>query len=136
MALANTIEKSINNTEYQVESYLGKNGNIDTYIVNNKNDGRKYICKTRISSAPADLYEKELYGYLSKQRNLTKFINPLQSQIIDSSTNMTHSFYPIMNGISLAGITPYLRQLEPDEQTILSRVIIKNLLEEIGRAHV
>jgi serine/threonine protein kinase len=126
---------SINNTEFKVESYIGKKGQYDAYIVNNKNDGRKYICKSRTSSKPEDVYEKDLYKYLAKQGNLTKFINPLQTQIIDPSTNKTHSFYPILNGIPLSAALKHLRQLEPTEQEVLSRVIIKNLLEALGNLH-
>ena len=126
---------SINNTDFKVESYIGISGNYNTYIVNNKNDGLKYICKSRTSSPQSDQYESQLYNYLAKQRNMTKFINPLKTQIIDKSINMTHSFYPVMNGISLARITPHLKEMNPDEYQIISRIIIKNLLEAIGNLH-
>ena len=126
---------SINNTDFQVESYIGKKGIYDTYLVNNKNNGTRYICKSRTTSKTEDNYEKDIYKYLSKQRNITKFINPLISQVSDVVNNKTHSFYPIVNGIPLADAIKYLRQLAPDEQEILSRVIIKNLLEAVGALH-
>ena len=126
---------SINNTEFQVESYIGKKGTYDTYLVNNKNNGNKYICKSRSSSKLEDIYEKELYSYLAKKQNLTRFINPLQSQVIDRANNKTHSFYPIVNGIPLSGASKYLQQLAPAEKDILSRIIIKNLLEAVGALH-
>ena len=129
------ITNSINNTDYQVESYLGKNGVNETYIVNNKNDGSKYICKSRQSAKQADYYEKNLYKYLARNINLSKFINPLQTQIIDTASNMTHSFFPIMNGISLSAISPHLKSLDAEDRTILTRIIIKNLLEAIGHLH-
>ena len=122
------ITNSINNTNYQVESYLGKHGENETYIVNNKNDGSKYICKSRQSAKQADYYEKNLYKYLTQKTNLSKFINPLQTQIIDTSSNMTHSFYPIMNGISLSAISPHLKSLDAEDRTILTRIIIKNIV--------
>ena len=59
----------------------------------------------------------------------------MQSQIIDSNTNKTHSFYPIINGIPLSSLTRYLKKLTPSEQNILSRVIIKNLLEAVANLH-
>lgn len=126
---------SINNTDFKVESYIGTLGNYNTYIVNNKHDGLKYICKSRISSSNSDKYESTLYNYLAKQRNITKFINPLKTQIIDTSINTTHSFYPVINGITLAKILPHLKQMNSDEYQIITRIIIKNLLEAIGNLH-
>jgi len=126
---------SINNTNYEVEKYLGKKGIYDTYVVNNKSDGTKSICKSRTHSSNNDIYEKQLYKYITQNHNVLKFINPLQSQIIDKSTNKTHSFYPIINGITINNLLPHLKKLTPKEQEILIGIIIKNLLEAVSNLH-
>lgn len=127
--------KFINNTIFQVESYLGTTENYDTYLVNNKYNGTKFICKSRPILHNFDKYEKELYKYLSKLYNINKFINPLQYQYIDINNHTTHSFYPIINGMPISNIMIYLRKLSIEEHMILANIIIKNILEAIGNLH-
>jgi hypothetical protein len=128
---APVIINSINNTNhYKVQSYLGNSPQFATYLVNDTSSNMKYICKTRKSVPDVDATEVELYKYLANYKNITKYINPLVTQVTDPTNNLTHSIYNIVNG----GILLHTL-LQHKLRTSDSYLIIKHLLICVANIH-
>lgn len=134
-SLNRILNKSQSSNLYQVIKFLGNKNNTDNYLLNDK-IGNNYICKTRTIKSPfkeQTEFELSLYNYLSKKKNIQKYINPCIYHTRDN--NFIYCIYPVIKGLSLIKLKEYLSKLSLTEQSNIHYYIIKSLLEAIGNIH-
>jgi serine/threonine protein kinase len=117
---------------FHILKHLGN----DNYVVNNRKNGRNYICKSHITAPDTDLYESLLHKYMRHHPIINKYVNPLAIQLTDKPNNLTHSFYPVIpNGFPLKNLLTHISKLDSGEQMILKHIIVKNILHALSTLH-